>query len=207
VSKRLGWLLLIAALASAVQAQYNEGWYPQSHSSTAEEGIQRGYADIVRSQGMANLMNSKAAKEYELARREYLDNRLKATQVYFDMRRTNAEARKATRSSPLSHEQYVRLAKEEAPDGLTTSQLDPLTGYIRWPAPLTKPEYAAARQALDKLFKDRAAGFAPPGGIQAACDELSKQLRADLQKFTPNDFLVAKKFVDSLAYAARTLPG
>jgi hypothetical protein len=207
VSKRSGSLLLVALFAAAAYAQYNEGWYMPTYSSTAEEGIQRGYADIVRSQGMANLMNSKAAKEYELARREYIQNRLQATQTYFEMRRTNEEARKAKRSSPLSFEQYVRLAKEEAPDALPTSQLDPLTGYIRWPAPLTKPEYAAMRKTIDKLFQDRAGGYVAYGSIQAACQDFAKQLQADLQKFPPNEYIAAKKFIESLAHAARTLPG
>jgi hypothetical protein len=67
-------VLAASALPDSAQAQYYGGpggsWYQPSFSSTLEEGMQRGYADIVRSRGMANLMNSQAAKEYELARRE-----------------------------------------------------------------------------------------------------------------------------------------
>jgi hypothetical protein len=207
VLQKFGWVLVLAAIAVTVQAQYNEGWYAPSHSSTLEEGIQRGYADVVRSQGMANLLNSQAAKEYEQARRDYIDNRLKATQTYFEMRQTNDESRKARRSSPLSYEQYVRLAREDAPRPLTTSQLDPLTGYINWPEPLTKTEYAPLRKTVEKLFRDRASGYSTYGSIQAACEEFAKQLKADLSKFPPNDYLACKKFIDSLAYAARSTPG
>ena len=103
----LGLLFLVGAPAPA-RAQYagvpgggGDLWYRPTYSSTYEEGVQRGYADIVRSQGMANLMNSEAAKKYEEARREYLDNRLKATQTYFEMRRVNQEARSRERTSPL----------------------------------------------------------------------------------------------------------
>src|SRR5262245_26341410 len=105
-------LFLLPAVASA---QY---WGGDYHSSTLEEGMQRGHADVVRSYGMANLLNSQAAQNYEQARKDYLDNRLKATQTYFEMRRYHDEAVKAQRSTPLSHEQYVRLAREDAPVSL-----------------------------------------------------------------------------------------
>lgn len=209
--------VLIALGAAGAQAQvytpggvgvapaFGGGWYQGYHSSTAEEGIQRGYADIVRSQGMANLLNSQAAKEYELARREYLDNRLKATQTYFEMRRINAEARKAERSSPLSHEQYVRIARQMAPRPLTTTQLDPLTGAIGWPGPLRKAEYEPLRQRLDRLFQERATGYVVYGEIQKTSDEFLAQLKADLEKFAPSDYIAAKSFLESLAYAARAV--
>ena len=87
-------LLLPAALCG-------QDWGYSYHASTAEEGIQRGYADVVRSQGMANLLNSQAATQYEEARKSYIENRMQATQTYFEMRRYNTEARKAERSTPL----------------------------------------------------------------------------------------------------------
>ena len=209
--------LLVAAsffvLATEATAQYAGGaagsdlWYRPTYSSTYEEGVQRGYADIVRSQGMANLMNSQAAKEYEEARRSYLDNRLKATQTYFEMRRVNQEARAREKTSPLSYEQYVRIARQEAPDALGISQLDPLTGAIRWPLPLRKAEYDAHRLQLEKLFQERSVGYVQAGAIEVACEKFANQLKTDLMKFTPNDYLVAKKFLDSLAYASRALRG
>lgn len=198
----------IVAVPSVVQAQYYGGpggsWYQPSYSSTLEEGAQRGYADIVRSRGMANLMNSQAAKEYELARREYLDNRLKATQTYFEMRRYNQEARAAERSSPLSTEQYVRLAHEQAPARLSVSQLDPFTGQIVWPAGLRRKEYAELTSRIDSLFAMRAKGTVLANDeIQTACDELIERLKADLSKFKSNEYIQAKNFVSSLSYEAQ----
>lgn len=201
----LALLVLVASCAEPVHAQYYGGpggsWYQPSYSSTLEEGAQRGYADIVRSRGMANLMNSQAAKEYELARREYLDNRLKATQTYFEMRRYNQEARAAERSSPLSTEQYVRLAHQQAPERLSVSQLDPFTGKVTWPAPLQRAEYAELVGRIDTLFAVRAEGTVlTHGEIQAACDELLARLQKDISKFKSNDYIQAKHFVQSLSY-------
>src|SRR5262245_8055122 len=122
--------LVVCVLPAAASAQY---WGEGYHSSTLEEGIQRGHADVVRSYGMANLLNSQAAQNFEQARKDYLDNRLKATQTYFEMRRYHDEAVKAQRSTPLSYDQYVRLAREDAPMALTPTQLDPLTGSVGWP--------------------------------------------------------------------------
>jgi hypothetical protein len=195
--------LLIRVLPVAAA---NAQWFgdsTQPYSSTLEEGVQRGYADVVRSYGMANLLNSQAANQIEQARKAYIENQLRATQTYFEMRRYNTEARRAARSTPLSLEQYVRLARAEAPDPLSPTQLDPLTGTINWPAPLRQPAYEAFRKRIERLFQDRATGYVVYGEIQQAVQEFEALLRADLEKFPPNDYVAAKKFLDSLAYAAR----
>src|SRR5688572_29419390 len=137
----LAVLLLIAGTTSAARAQFFSGGDWGYHSSTYEEGVQRGFADFVRSAGQAQLLNSEAAKNYEDARKKYLENRLVATQTYFDARRMNQEARRSERSPPLSMEAYARLARQQAPDRLSVSQLDPLTGTITWPQPLLRPDY------------------------------------------------------------------
>ena len=199
VTLRLTVLLILLMPAAAALAQYGYSY----HSSTAEEGIQRGFADVVRSQGMANLYNAQAATQAQQARSTYLDNEYKATQTYFEMRRYNTEARRSERSPPLSTEQYVRLAREQAPDRLTNTQLDPLTGSISWPVPLLGPEYEVFRKRLEKLLVDRTNGYATYVEIQQACQDFTERLRADIMKFSANDYVIAKKFLDSVAYAAR----
>jgi hypothetical protein len=202
VSARIAGLLIFLVPAAAY-AQ----WGYSYHASTAEEGIQRGYADVVRSQGMANLLNSQAATQYEAARKSYIENRMRATQTYFDMRRYNTESRNAERGTPLSMEQYVRLAREQAPDTLTATQLDSLTGAVNWPAPLRKPEYGAFRSRIEKLFQDRALGYSVYSDIRAACEEFQARLQADIMQFQANDYVAGKKFLDSLIYAARGVQG
>jgi hypothetical protein len=202
VFTRILAITAVLLLSVTARAQYF-GDSGMTFSSTLEEGIQRGHADVVRSYGMANLLNSQAANQMEQARKAYIENRLKATQTYFEMRRYNAEARRAMRSSPLSMEQYVRLAHVEAPEPLTATQLDPLTGTISWPAPLRAPQYEAFRKRVERLFQDRATGYVVYGEIQRAVQEFVDQLKLDLDKFPPNDYVLAHKFLDSLAWAAR----
>jgi hypothetical protein len=193
-------LAMVLITAPLAQAQYYGGGWGY-HSSTLQEGAQRGFADVIRSAGAANLLNSEATSKYEDARKKYLENRLQATQTYFDMRRLNTEARRSERSLPLSTEAYARLARQQAPERLSVSQLDPLTGTIVWPAPLRRPEYDAPRLELERLYTERANGTSLNyDDIQVACDKFQQQIKADLPKFEPNDFIRAKKFIDSLAY-------
>jgi hypothetical protein len=197
--------LLVLALSPAAFGQYYGGWGGNYyHASTEAEGIQRGFADFIRSAGAASLMNAEATSKYEDARKKYLENRLQATQTYFDMRRLNAEARRSERSLPLSLEAYQRLARQQAPDRLSVSQLDPLTGTITWPAPLQRADYLVEREELERLYRERATGVDPNyDDIRTASDRLVQRLTTDIDKFEPNDFIRAKKFVESLAHETR----
>jgi len=174
------------------------------YGSSYYEDPARGYADVVRSYGMNHLLNSKATKTYEEARREYLENRLKATKTYFDMRRYNEEARRAERSTPLSMEQYVRLARQQAPSRLSVSQLDPFTGKVSWPTVLQRPEYDEFRGSIDTLFSVRASGAVLSyGEIDKACEQFLAALKRDVETFDQKDYILAKNFVQSLAYESQ----
>jgi len=187
---------------------YGGGGYGYSHGSTAAEGAQRGFADIVRSAGAANLMNSAAAKNYEDARKKYIENRLQATETFFEMRRVNQEARDAKRPRPLSTEQYVRLARMQAPERLSVSQLDPLSGTINWPAVLRDEKFKGDREAIEQLFRVRSRGISSNSReIDTACQALLDKLRPEAQTLNANDFIRARRFVESLANEARLLQG
>jgi hypothetical protein len=185
----------------AAQAQYYTE--PYNYSSTLEEGIQRGYADVVRAYGMANLLNSQAMGQVEQARKQYIENQVKATQAYFELRRYMAEARHAERPMPLSLEQYVRLARDSAPAPLTATQLDPLTGVINWPKPLMLPEFTGFRQRIDQLFQQRASGYIVFLPAQKAIQEFIDVLNSQANVFDAKDFVASRRFLDSLLIAAK----
>jgi hypothetical protein len=196
------------------QTYYGGGGYApygvNYHSSTAAEGYARGMADVVRSAGDYNLRTSEAAKNYTDARSKDLDNRLKYTQTYFEMRRINKEARAAEQTPRLSNEDAFRLARQAAPRPLTSAQLDRLTGRIEWPLILRDPQYAALTEPLNQLFVERAAGSAPPDvylKVQKAADALQAALKKNINDYKSGDFIAAKKFIDSLAYEARVPAG
>lgn len=187
---------------------YGGGGYGYSHTSTEAEGVQRGFADIVRSAGAANLMNSAAAKNYEDARKKYIENRLQATETFFEMRRVNQESRDAKRPRPLSTEQYVRLARQQAPERLSVSQLDPLSGTINWPGVLRDEKFKADREAIELLFKERSRGITSNSrAIGDACQALLDRLKPEAETLSANEFIRVRRFVESLANEARLLPG
>lgn len=187
--------------AQVYDGNYANPYGASYHSSTAEEGMANGFANIVRSAGQANLTNAQAATEAERARSAYLQNRALATQTYFDMRKMNAQYREGERSKPLSQEQYIRIAKEAAPDRLSPSELDPFSGTIQWPPQLRGKPFAAQRATLETLYQQRAHGnLQTYQAIKAACAALNAALKANIDTMPPMDFVRAKNFIDSLAY-------
>jgi hypothetical protein len=218
MSKLFSALALVLLGATCAQAQFlpdeptdggalDPGYFgvgdTNTGATTYEEGAQRGFADVVRSAGLNRLQTSVAMKNVEEARRAYIDNRLKATQTYYDMKRMNDDYRDSKRSQPLSFEGYVRLARIQAPERLSVSQLDPFTGSIAWPAILQERKYAADRDLIEQLYEERANEVASnKREIQAACDNLLHALQADIDLYAQNDYVRAKRFVESLRHEA-----
>ncbi len=91
--------LAVAGLRVFTEAQEYWGGYPgYSGASTAAESAAHGVSDVVQAAGAANLMNSEAAKNYEAARSQYIDNRLKGTKTYFEMKQYNKDYRDANKA-------------------------------------------------------------------------------------------------------------
>jgi hypothetical protein len=181
------------------------GYYP--HSSTVAEGYQRGFADVVRSAGIANLLDSQAANNYEDARAKDYDNRLKGTETYFTMRRINEQYRSAERGTPATSEQLFRWAHRDVPRALNSYEFDPLTGQVNWPLLLRAPGYDDYRRSVEQFFRMRAEN-------PQKLDELSLirmqelfenwlyTLKGDITAFKPNDYIRSRKFLESLAAEA-----
>jgi len=212
----LGILLALAPRPIAMAADSYMPVYPwffgpgYHHASTYEEGVQRGFADIIRSAGAANLMNSQAAKNYEDARRKMIDNRVYGAEKYFQMRQMNRAARAAERGPPPTTEDLIRLASQRAPDRLSASVLDPLTGVISWPTILRGAAYDADRQHLERLYASRAAtGFLTPeqaAEAGVAIDRISGELKRNINTYAPQAYAQAKAFLNSLAYESMQRP-
>lgn len=178
------------------------------HASTPAEGAYRGMADLVRSAGASNLMNSVAAQNLTAARSAELDNRVKYTDTYFQMRQMNKYYRDAERGPPPTNEDLFRRAAAAAPARLTSSELDPLTGSIQWPIVLQDDVYRASRDEIEDLFAHRAEAGGGIGArthreIQQAVDKLLEDLRTRISEYAPSDYLAARTFLDSLRHETR----
>ena len=204
-----GFLAAFAFLPLVAAAQFfaPDPFFGRFGPATAAESYQRGFADVVRSAGEANLMNSLAAQNLEVARAQDIENRVKWTEAYYEMRRANRAYRASKRSPRLSHEEIVRIARQGLPRRLTSAELDPITGEVNWPVVLREQQYADEREKLERLFGKRAeaTSISQEGhkDIKANTDELLAALKKNISQYKPNDWLGAKKFVESLAYEVR----
>ncbi len=176
------------------------------HASTAEEGAARGIADVIRSQGAANLMNSEAAINIQEARRRYIENRLQGTQTYFEMKQINQQYRDAQRSPPPTQQQAIRMSKSRLPDRLSANKIDPLTGQLNWPLGLRMDSLKEDRHRLEDLFAARAdKGFLTPDQfieVKQLTSEMTEEFRKYSQQLGGNASIEARKFLESLDYEA-----
>jgi hypothetical protein len=194
----------LTALCGVANAQSFWGDY---RASTPGQAAAMGMADVTRAAGQYNLDSARALTEVEVARDLYLDNRMKATQTFFEMRKMNREYRKAERGAPLTYEQMYRLAQVTRPRELDSSQLDPVTGGIAWPAYLQAEKFADLRGQIEKLFGERAHNgvLAGESYVEAMrlTEELLDKLREDIRIISPSTFMQNRRFIESLQRMAR----
>lgn len=169
-------------------------------------------ADVIRSAGAANLMDSVAAQNYEVARSQYLDNVLKSTETFFENRKMAKSYRDAERGPPLSREALYRMAKDSAPKRLSAGEFDPVTGDLSFPIVLQDPAFAESREKLQQLFKTRnesggSLGLKAYMEIDAVAKQMQADLRARIRDFPPTDYVRAQDFLKSLAYEAQFAAG
>lgn len=184
--------------------------YGYGGASTPASAAGHAMADVVRSQGMYNAMTSAAMVNVEDARSKYIDNQKQWTEVYLmkkrvldaehakqkeDARARNARLQEAQASNPSS-----------LPPRLTSSELDPSTGKIAWPAALMRDSFAPQRKEIDDLFTSRAhTGTTSEMSetIYKSVRSLQDDLRKEIREIVPQEYMDARKFLDRLSLEGR----
>jgi hypothetical protein len=201
-----GSLLLFSGAGLLAQV-YNGFPYVDNRASTPAEGYARGMSDVVRSAGVYNLATSEAAINMTEAQRREIENRQQWTNAYFSMRQANRSYRATERTARPSMEQLVRYAQADQPQRLSPSELDSVNGRIQWPRLLREDEFAQSRGELEGLFRQwayvGAASTEQIDAIRQRTDTMLAELQAQVRAVTPTDYLVAKRFIQSLAYEAQ----
>lgn len=203
-------LMVACAWPSTSPAQWGGGFgfNRGGYASTAGQAAAYGMSEQMRAQGAQNLDNSEAAKNWQEAKTQEIQNRLRWTETYFEMRKTNREAQAAEAGPHVTHEQTIRMAKMGMPPRLGSTQLDPVTGHIEYPMVLTAPQFTSYRNELDRLFADRASS----GGsmqleqfqqIQRTVSKFIDALKDNINDFSAGDYGRARTFLDSIANEAR----
>lgn len=206
-----------SALLDPAVAQYGYGWGRHgSYASTAEEGIMRGMGDLTRARGERNMMNAEAARTMTDVRSRQMENRIQATETYWERKRINKENRfysadeKASIRQRNLEKQMFHRARQSQGSRPDAGSLDPVSGSIAWPLALGNPMYDNFRSELDVLFATRAdkqgaIGYAGFREIQDLTKSMLKTLDDQFRATEINmrEYQDAKKFIKSLELEAR----
>jgi hypothetical protein len=201
-------IIVITLSVSNLNAQnFRRGFYGGyggfNRASTVGESYARGMADLIRSQGLRNLFNSEALINYEEARTKYLENRIKNTETYFQMRSINKEVRKATdfRNAPTA-EEWARMTKELKPKQLSIDDFDPRNSHIKWPIVFRSSLFKADTKKIEKLLAKKPnkddMDYDDYSKLLSHCNNLKTTLKSQVKKVPANDYIDAKNFIKSL---------
>ena len=185
-----------------VAVPYGYGWggyYGGGYSPV--EGAQRGYADVIRSRGMAAEDYSRARINNEEARSKYLDNKLKWTEIYWQRKRLGeAELAKDYAKDRARRENWMEATRGRKPETLPASQFDPNSGGLDWPEQLQEPVYAEQRQKIEEELELQASTGTSSNAheIRNAAREMQAILKGRIRDMTPNDYIACRKFLDRL---------
>lgn len=181
------------------------GWGGAAYGGVAANNMQA-YSQVIRANGQWKKDTAEADIKYEEARSKYIDNKEKWVKTWQEMRE-QYQTKKADDLERQKHspEVLTAAARSGRPTPLSAESLDPITGKIHWPEVLQSDDYAAPRQALDQLFEVRsqAAGSGTSIKINETTSQMLEILRSNIQNVPTGEYLVARKFLESLAFAAR----
>ena len=187
-----------AASAPAVRGGGGIGW-----GSTAFGDMARGEAERVRAAGEFNLNSSKAAINMQTAKSMEMDNRLRWTETFFEMRRVNRAARALEAGPRPTMEQIVTYARMGRPPRLSSLSLDSVTGDVTWPLILRDERFHQETQAIEACFKERAAAagsldFTKYARAESLFGDLEDKLKAHVNEYPAQKYGQARTFVESL---------
>lgn len=183
-------------------------WPNPWRATTPVESILRGQAALIQANGQASLLNSMAAKNYEDAHRQSLENRLLHTEVYFTRKEMAKEYELKYAEKPRTEEDVKRLAQLAAPKRLTEEQFDSFTMQLNWPQVLRRDEYEAVRLKIDHLMSVRTPEDSGDGSpthtkIRQMVELMKMLLKENMESVTPQQYANAKAFLVSVEYEAR----
>jgi hypothetical protein len=214
-----GLVIAMTGAASPAKAQFFVGgygwpwggWYDPWYSAAM---FTNSLGNLAAGAGQFNLGTSMAAKNYQDAYRQWIENEPRRVAAYFELRRMNDSYRASRRRSTPTPEEIEFYNRQRTPQRLSYEQLDERSGRLHWPAVLMGYEFGPQRLALAYLFAARsdhpsAAGLGTPNYHEALeqIAEMQSTLKAEIDEIRPDEFIAGQKFLKSLAHEARFVPG
>jgi len=156
----------------------------------------------------ANGTNAKTLETLQQVRGLSLDNNLKAAKVFYDKRKLCEDYQKLNPRKRPTQENVVRYNQASVPKRPVQFELASAPGRIYWPDVLLDEEFSDGRIQLESLFVQRKAGPGAPGSsisgeVQTVAAQMRGQLQSKIRQMSPEQYLAARRFLESLAYEAR----
>jgi hypothetical protein len=147
-------------------------------------------------------MTAQAAIAAQQANQLAIQNRVGATKAYFEMRQINRDYQNSLRSQSAQNS-MAQYYEQQKPRKLPPSQLDPVTGQIRWPALLQDAAYQPYRDQIEPMFKLWAKHQdLSYTDVRKASDGMLAELRKHINDLPPQEFEESQKFIETLAFEA-----
>ncbi|MEK6246944.1 MAG: hypothetical protein N2C12_02115 [Planctomycetales bacterium] len=191
-------------------------WYGGSanvgyHASTVAEGRGNAISSVTRAKGQYQIDKSQSRINDAQAESMEMQNRVTATNDYFERREINRKNRfgdYAQKKEKNTQERMFKYGKEGRPTRLTSKELDPITGQITWPIALEAPNFKDYRNTIDGEFVKRAEShsrFSYDGyqAVTKSIDGMQTKLRSEVSKIQPMNWTSANDFVKRLTAEAR----
>lgn len=181
------------------------------YTPTMEEGGFRGMAEFARGMGDFNYLSAEATKSHEQARSLNLDNRMKWLQHYWEAKRMNHE-NTLGQVKRFTTEQMAAIARKDAPPRLASHQYEPFNGRLVWPAALKTEQFAEHRAALNDLFAKRTTHDVGKESdfhlaVSELTNEMGQMLQQQIDQLSPQQYMVAKRFITGLEQESHLYPG
>ncbi len=181
------------------------GGYGYGGGQTPEGAALQGMSQVISAAGQYNLATSAAAVNMTQAESNQLRNNVQGVQTFWQMREIGRAEREKERGPRLTPEQLARMARDGAPRGLTTSQIDPVSGVVYWPSALQQATFQAQRTPVDELaakwVKYGALDYNEQKVIRENIDSMFDGLKAQIGAIPPQDYVGCRTFLQSLLYA------
>ncbi len=132
-----------------------------------------------------------------------MDNRLRWTETFFEMRRINKAARAREAGPRPTMEQIVTYAQMQRPRNLSSLEVDPVTGDISWPLLLADPIYSEYTRLLQDYFRQRADDGRVTNqkqitAVRDMINEFKSELKANSANYPAGEYGQARNFLESL---------
>jgi hypothetical protein len=180
--------------------------YPAGYSyiPTPAEGALNGIGNVISSRGNYNLSTSAAAINMTLAERNSLQNQLERVDTFFQKRQMNQAYQAQERGPRLTQEDLARIARAGVPAPLSPGDVNPVSGQINWPGPLTQDSFSADRTALEQLSANKATHGTLSSSDQMTArktiESMFAELKSQIQDIPSQDYIASKNFLNSMIY-------